>query len=169
MLRCPFRRNALSWHPGHRMHRRSLRVPRCGHLPASRPPLQSTRSSRLSANSMAAPAIRLAASPTVCVRRLGSWPPSEGTPWTRSIAALVHRFGRGTARLAQMLEGRPRTTTPSDCRRSGGAGRIVTAADVGPHIRARPGLTTPAVVSQTEDRAGKQGSIRSKGASQVFP
>jgi hypothetical protein len=67
------RRNAPSLHLGHPTHRRSLPALRCGHRPASRPPSPSTRSWKPCANSMTAPAIRLAASRTACVLRQGRW------------------------------------------------------------------------------------------------
>ena len=47
--------------------------PSLRHRPASRPPSPSTRSWKPCANSMAAPAIRLAASRTACVLRQGRW------------------------------------------------------------------------------------------------
>ena len=75
ILRSRFRRNAPFSRPGHRMRRRSLRVPRCGHPQASRRPSPSTRYSRHSANSTAVRAIRLAASRTGGIRLPGSWPP----------------------------------------------------------------------------------------------
>jgi hypothetical protein len=140
ILRCRRPRDARFWRPGHRMHRRSLRVPRCGRLSASKRPSLSTRYWKLSANSMAVRAIRRAASRTVCVQLPGLWQPGreDAMDEIKLPHHVVDRLERRwKARFAQILASRgsggqpAESMTPSIAASLAASGRILTAAEVG--------------------------------------
>jgi hypothetical protein len=151
ILRCRCPRNARFWHPGHRMRRRSLRVPRCGRLSASKRPSPSMRSWRLSANSMAVPAIRRAVSRSVCVQGFGSL--VGRTPWTKSNCRTTSWTGSNADgrpgshsywKASRGSGGQPVERPSPIAASSASSGRVVlTAAEVGRNARPLPGLTGP--------------------------